>query len=360
MAFFNEVALDLPYVWWDTRQIVNGVQPDRSGNGIVGTVHGSPSIDTTLGATFGGVGSGQYIEGNGTLGPTTLSAFSFEVVINAIDLSNRPSVFFLDEATFTAQGGITANNDGNGDCSMFYTTAPSSSSGAISAASALTTGIDIHIVGEYNGTSAQVYINGVASGSPNTLSGFNLSLASKFILANDHSFSNGFHGRIRHGIFYTHALGPTRIAAHATAALNNDITVAHPPASVTPLGPTTQLTLKVPFQIDPNNGSVVSIFDPAVLAAQEIKTILMTMAGERTMAPQVGSPFSSHIFDSLTNTDSEYYTETMITALKSQVTLSTIQSTRFLSSRNDGTVTFYIEYTPNGYFQNVTTTVTLS
>lgn len=122
----------------------------------------------------------------------------------------------------------------------------------------------------------------------------------------------------------------------------------------------TQLTLKVPFQIDPVTGGVASIVDPVVLAAQEIKTVLLTMAGERLFNPGVGSSFNTHLFGAISSADAELQTELMLGALQTQVTLSTIQSAVFTVSQNDGTLSFNVDFVPNGYFQNQTVNVTLS
>jgi len=119
-----------------------------------------------------------------------------------------------------------------------------------------------------------------------------------------------------------------------------------------------QLTLKVPFQIG-GTGGVATITDPVVLAAQEIKTVLLTLRGERVMRPEIGSPVNTRIFAPLDSADSELQTDLLLAALQEQCVLSNIQSATFTTSTNDGVAIFKIAYTPNGYFQNQVTTVTL-
>lgn len=119
-----------------------------------------------------------------------------------------------------------------------------------------------------------------------------------------------------------------------------------------------QLALKVPFQIG-DTGGVVTIVDPVTLAAQEVKTVLLTSMGERLMRPSVGSPFNTNIFAPLNASDFEVQTDLMLDALSKQCTLSTIQSAVFTPNANDGVATFTVSFLPNGYFQTQVTTFTL-
>lgn len=119
-----------------------------------------------------------------------------------------------------------------------------------------------------------------------------------------------------------------------------------------------QLAIKLPFQID-QTGGIATIIDPVILAAQEIKTVLLTLAGERLMRPEIGSPFNTHIFSPLGAADMELQIDLLLDSLQKQCILSTIQTATFTPNANDGVATFNVSYIPRGDFQTVVTTVTL-
>jgi phage baseplate assembly protein W len=104
-----------------------------------------------------------------------------------------------------------------------------------------------------------------------------------------------------------------------------------------------QLAIKVPFQVG-ETGSIATITDPTVLAAQEIKTVLLTSLGERLMRPTVGSGFNARLFAPLENAD--FYTAMVMDALNKQCILSTIQQALVSVNGNDGTLSLSVQYTP--------------
>lgn len=101
--------------------------------------------------------------------------------------------------------------------------------------------------------------------------------------------------------------------------------------------------LKVPFQIEPE-GSVSYVTSPVVAAAQELRSAVMTFAGERIMRPGVGSPFSMQAFTPLASIDADFITMQMMTALGQQLTRSTVQSINVTAG--NGTWNININYTP--------------
>lgn len=71
-----------------------------------------------------------------------------------------------------------------------------------------------------------------------------------------------------------------------------------PPTSVVPAVPTlpTGVEIAVPFHIDPSTGGVAVLFDYPTILEQHIKSIVLTMFGERVMNPAYGSDLSTAVF----------------------------------------------------------------
>src|SRR5258706_592004 len=70
------------------------------------------------------------------------------------------------------------------------------------------------------GTTITFYLDGAVYGT-NTGTPFAVDLleSASFFMGDDVFGGDGYKGLIRHGIFYDHALGPARVAAHAATAL---------------------------------------------------------------------------------------------------------------------------------------------
>lgn len=222
MTFETEVLADSPELWWDTRQASGAVQPDRSGNGKTGTIIGAPTLDAD-GLTFDG--SGQYVISDADFGSTTYPQWSVEVVFTATDLSNSyQHLAGIVDTGFTDYLVALVNSGGGADrvldLEWVGTGGHSTSSGSVPPLIAADT--RYHAVFDYDGTAAQVYLDGTAYANTVTTADFaSIAAAANFLLGDD-SFGDGFTGPIRHGVFYAQALGPTRAAAHATAALGDD------------------------------------------------------------------------------------------------------------------------------------------
>lgn len=245
MAFADEVTADHPYVWWDTRQASGTAQPDRSGNGHAGTITGSPALSTD-GLTFSNLATGddQYITSNaGLLAVSSYAAFCVETVC---DLTTFVSFHFatgIQSLTTPDSADIAFSLNEptprtNINCSWESTTGLASSHQGGRNDPPVTTGSLHHIALDFDGATGTVYLDGsvyqtcVGSVGPLNVT----SAATPFFIADDGlAAGDGFNGLVRHGIFYTHSLGSTRIAAHATAALTNDSSGSHftPPTELT-------------------------------------------------------------------------------------------------------------------------------
>ncbi len=123
---------------------------------------------------------------------------------------------------------------------------------------------------------------------------------------------------------------------------------------------TTQVQEKVlqtPFQIGPQ-GAVAFITSPSAIAAQEILAIVLTYDGERLMRSGVGSPFSMQVFSTSLDNDSDFVTTSLLQALQSQVTRSTIQTLHV--SANEGAWYITVLYTPLAFSTVLSTRIPIT
>jgi hypothetical protein len=219
--FNTAVLTDSPERWWDTRLASGGSQPDSSGNGHTGTVHGSPSASAD-GLTFNNASTGdnQYIHGDDTYSGTP-STFAFEIVVSADTTKQngtfgQPACFDhtpYDGADTTGINVQVASNpqgtywDGSAfQTTGFLVTLPDQD------------GLLHHLVIEYNGTHLISYFDGTQEVSSALGTGLNFTRAMTFMVADDLcACGDGFGGLVRHAIFYEHALGSSRVTAHWNA-----------------------------------------------------------------------------------------------------------------------------------------------
>ncbi len=240
MTFASEVAADSPYAWWDTRLVSAGAQPDSSGHGVTGTVHGSP-VASVDGLTFDNTptGADQWIASDAptVLSGTTYATWACEVVCRATSwMHEGDNLIALDD--WPDENGLTGffnHNSGSVRCN--------SPTLAISATSNVPTNSLVLLVSEYDGTNFNIYFNGVLDKTQAIApiqGGAVYNQDETMILAGDGltvfgGGPDGWSGLIRHGMFYSHSLGPTRVAAHY-AALSDD----PPPSAGNTFRPPTQ------------------------------------------------------------------------------------------------------------------------
>ncbi len=255
MTFASEVAADSPYIWWDTRLVSAGAQPDSSGNGHTGTVHGSPVLSAS-GLTFDNTptGADQWIASDApaVTGGTTYATWACEVVCQASSfLHEGDQIIALDdwpdESGDTGLFNHTGANPGS-----FRANAPLT---GLSAIAPIPTDSLVLLVSEYDGTNVNVYLNGVLDNSrlTDSFQGSGQYVNDEtMILAGDAltvfgGGPDGWTGLIRHGMFYDHALGAARVAAH-WAALPSDT----PPTANTFRPPTQDVVPNIVMREDPS------------------------------------------------------------------------------------------------------------
>lgn len=238
MTYATEVLADLPLSWWDLRQASGAVQSDRSGNGRTGTIVGSPTLDPTDGITFN-PSSDQHIESDANFAAGTYGAWAIEVVCEAAGFAN-----FAHLCGFQSGAGPDYLAFAISSVPQTSITWYGTSGHGLNGATTPLTATRYHFVAEFDGAEVRIFVNGVLDGSASETDGAVLSYGQPLYVGNDgFGIGDGFDGLIRHAAFYDHALGATRVAAHATAALTDD-----------PLNP----TIHLPFV------NLTQIFAPAI------------------------------------------------------------------------------------------------
>lgn len=225
MTYSAEVLADSPTFWWDHRLATGTVQPDRSGNAKLGTVVGSPTISLTDGITFDGTGN-QSVQSVDDFGSTAYTAFSIETVFTLTSFGSgyghlagiiEPGLLYLVADVQVLAGSPVF------DLTWTPPGVESTSNGPLPSPLA-TTGVQYHLVADFDGTTGQLYLDGVAYPNTTTFaSSVTFPDAMAFRCGDDGLGGDALDGVMRHSIFYTHAIGAVRAAAHY-AALSNDPT----------------------------------------------------------------------------------------------------------------------------------------
>lgn len=210
MSFVSEVTADTPTLWWDTRQASGASQPDRSGNGHTGTISGSPTLGAD-GLVFAG---GQVITGTDEPLPDgELTAFTVEAVVKTVTFDNATGfVCGLEGDDFLDLYAIDSPRQ---TFEIGYRD-PSAANHSLDGATPITSTASLtHVVAEYDGTDLSIYVNGVLDGTATPGAGPNIGTA--LFYAGGDGLGDNITATIQHAILYDHALGSTRVAAHAVA-----------------------------------------------------------------------------------------------------------------------------------------------
>jgi hypothetical protein len=230
-SYQSEVSADSPVAWWKMNETAGASTVEDYGSGTDAdmTVHeaatiefGMPGVDGTA-MHFGTVGVAEYLD--------VASAAKLQIVGNL----TVEAIFRFDNAALTQLGTIFSERFGDGDVRYamgFYdavgvvdTLKPFFGwyNGAWQQARSsadLVVGQTYHLVGRYNGSALDLFVNGVLAGtdaSPGTQPGgnTNVQIGRRW----DNATNEYIEGTIQHVALYNTALSDARIAAHAAAAV---------------------------------------------------------------------------------------------------------------------------------------------
>lgn len=221
VTYQGTVLDDDPLVYFRLGEVSGTTVTDSSGNGYTGTYYGSPTLGVTSlvtssadkAVTFTGT-TGQRAQTNAPVAAAgTIPTFAVEAFYS---FAGDGDIAVLGEETFTdyinlyyASGNLTFDFIGTG--------------GTANCTYPVSSGTAHHIVGEYNGTQLKLYLDGVIVDTTAFIDDGALQTVNNYLGAGCWPSTTGLSaiGTVDEVAFYTHAIGPTRVAAHYAAAIGS-------------------------------------------------------------------------------------------------------------------------------------------
>lgn len=217
LTYLDTVLADSPVRYYRLDETSGTTFYDATGSGNNGTLNGGITLgtaglltgDTDKAATFNGTSG--YISGNMTGLPTGASPWSMECIIKYTGSGSfQGAVSFGTIGTIwtNTRAGLGIDNNGHAYCEF-------KAGGLATSPVVLSTGVNHHLVGTYDGTNVRTYVDGafIAMSGAATGAITNTGITIGVFIGE----TNYLSGVIDEVAFYSTALSSARVSAHYTA-----------------------------------------------------------------------------------------------------------------------------------------------
>jgi hypothetical protein len=227
MLYQSRVLLDTPIAYWPCNEKSGTTLNDMSGNGhsaaLSGTVtlgtQGSIKGEPTTAAMYDG-STGKALT---TWNPSGYSQCTVEAWVQFLSITNG-RVLANSHCDFTGKTGFELYFNSSGPVGWSISIGNGTSVGTVIAGSAVIN-TSYHVVGVWNGATVSLYVNGVLTGTPATLSGGTLAAGPVNVgMGYNPTYTGDYaHATISHCALYSSALTIDQVNAHYHAGIDGHV-----------------------------------------------------------------------------------------------------------------------------------------